>query len=158
MALQSVTIENTRFIYRNWTGKEGPYNREGERDFSVVLTPEIAESMARDGWNVKTTKPRDEEDEPVFYLPVAVSFKFKAPRVTMINQDGDRVSLALPDERGVHKLYELEDLDNVDVAKVDLIVNPSRWTQKDGSTGIKAYLEKIFVIIEEDALERKYGR
>lgn len=51
---------------------------------------------------------------------------------------------------------EIELLDWADIKMVDMIVRPYEWAV-NGKTGIKAYLQSIFVTIEEDALELKYA-
>lgn len=142
----SVIMENVRIIFRNFAGKEGMYNREGDRNFCVLLDHETAEQMARDGWNIKTLKARDEDEEDRPYLQVSVNFKGRPPRVVMITS------------RGRTTLYEdeVELLDWADIQMVDLIVRPYEWAV-NGKTGIKAYLQSIFVTIQEDALELKYA-
>jgi phage gp29-like protein len=47
-------------------------------------------------------------------------------------------------------------LDWADIAFSDMIINPSVWSQADGSSGVSAYLGSIYVHINQDALEQKY--
>jgi hypothetical protein len=144
--LATVLIEDATLIWRNFEGKEGMYNRAGDRNFSVILDPKNAENLAKDGWNIKFREPREEGDEGFHYIQVAVGYKGKPPRITMITSSG-RTNI---DEGNV------DVLDWVDIQKVDLILNPYEWTVND-KTGIKAYLKTMFITIEEDELERKYA-
>jgi hypothetical protein len=143
---KSVVIENAKIVFRNFKGAEGLYNREGDRNFAVLLDEQTAAAMAADGWNVKTLKAREEGDEPQPYLAVSVSFKGRPPRIVMITS------------RGRTELDEsmIEMLDWVDIRNVDLIIRPYEWAVS-GKTGIKAYLKSLYVTIEEDALELKYS-
>jgi len=142
----TVTIEDAQLIFKNFSGKEGPFNREGNREFSVVLTEEVAHQMLEDGWNVKIPEPREEGDDPRPYISVAVSYKIRPPKIVMITSSA-RTNL---DEDSVGTL------DWADITKADLIINASAWTFGDKS-GIKAYLKSLYVTIEEDELERKYA-
>lgn len=142
----TVLMEGVRILFRNFEGKEGQYNRAGDRNFSVVLPSDVADAMERDGWNVKRKDPREEGDEGLIHLPVTVSYKGRPPRVVMISSRG-RTELG----EG-----EIEVLDYVDILNVDLIVHPYEWTV-NGKSGVKAYLKSIFVTIEEDELELKYA-
>ena len=146
----TVLMEGVRIIFRNFEGKEGQYNRAGDRNFAVLLDDTTAEAMAADGWNVKWLKPREdseEEEQPQAYLQVSLNFdKGRPPRVVMITTRG-RTNL---DESTV------EMLDWADIQNVDLIVRPYTW-EVNGKTGIKAYLQSIYVTVEEDELERKYA-
>lgn len=142
----TVVMEGVRIIFRNFAGKEGQYNREGDRNFAVLLDEKTAASMERDGWNVKILKAREEGDEDQHYLQVAVNFKGRPPRVVMITSRG-RTNL---EEK------QVEILDWADIRNVDLIVRPYEWVV-NGKSGVKAYLQSIYVTIEEDALELKYA-
>lgn len=144
----TVLMEGVRIIFRNFAGKEGQYNREGDRNFAVLLDDKTAQAMAEDNWNVKWLQPRGEEEEetPQAYLPISVNFKGRPPRIVMITSRG-RTNL---DEDSI------EMLDWVNIINVDLIVRPYEWTVNQKS-GVKAYLQSIYVTIEEDALELKYS-
>lgn len=142
----TVVMENVRIIFRNFAGKEGMYNREGDRNFCVLLDEDTADAMARDGWNVKMLKARDEDSEDTPYLQVTVNFKGRPPRVVMITSRG----------RTTLQEDEVELLDWADIRTADMIIRPYEWAV-NGKTGIKAYLQSIFVTIEEDELELKYA-
>lgn len=142
----NVVMENVRIIFRNFKGKEGMYNREGDRNFAVLLDEKTAKLMSDDGWNVKYLKAREEGDEEQAYLQVSVNFKGRPPRIVMITSRG-RTDLGED---------ECELLDWADIRNVDLIVRPYDWSV-NGKTGTKAYLKSLFVTIEEDELELKYA-
>lgn len=143
---KNVVMEDVRIIFRNFAGKEGMYNREGDRNFAVLLDPDVAQAMEKDGWNVKMLKAREEGDEEQAYLSVSVNFKGRPPEIIM------RTS------RGRNHLGEdeVELLDWADIRTCDLIVRPYEWVV-NGKSGVKAYLKSIYVTIEEDALQLKYG-
>lgn len=145
----TVLMEGVRIIFRNFAGKEGQYNREGDRNFAVLLDKQVADAMAEDEWNIKWLRPRTEEEgeEPQAYLPISVNFKGRPPRIVLITSRG-RTNLGE---------NEIETLDWVDIVNVDMIVNPYHWGPINGKSGVKAYLQSIYVTIEEDPLEIKYN-
>lgn len=145
----TVTMEGVRIIFRNFEGKEGPYNKKGDRNFGVILPDDVAEAMLADGWNVKYLKPREEDEEETEtpWLQVKVAYdKGRPPKIMLVTSRG-RTGL---DEETV------EELDWADITNVDLIVSPYHW-DVNGKTGISAYLKTMFVTIEEDELESKYA-
>lgn len=144
--MAAASLEGVRIGFRNFAGEEKQYNRKGDRNFAVFLEPEIAEAMAKDGWNVKYLKPREDGDEPQAYLQVAVNFGGRPPRVVMISSRG-RVQLGEE---------EVSILDWAQFKNVDLIINPYEW-EVSGKSGVKAYLKTIYATIEEDELDLKYA-
>jgi hypothetical protein len=142
----TLIMEDARIVFRNFAGEEGMYNRQGDRNFCVLLEDDLAADMKDDGWNIKRLKPREGEDHGTAYIQVSVGFKGRPPRIVMITSQG-RVDLG-EDECIL--------LDWADIDKVDLIIRPYHWNV-NGRTGVKAYLKSIFVIIREDYLELKYA-
>lgn len=145
---ENARIDNARILFRNFAGEErAPFNKAGDRNFCVVLEPEVAEGMANAGWNVKTTTPREEGDAPLHYIQAAVSYKNRPPNIYMLTRNG-RTRL---DEDTVVVL------DYADIAKVDVILNPYNWEVPGSGSGVKAYVKTMFVDLVEDELEKKYA-
>lgn len=144
--LENIVIENARLIFRNFSGKEGKFNRAGDRNFCVLLDHDDAEKMSAVGWNIKTLNPRDPEDEPQPYIQVKVKFGFKPPKIYMVTS------------RGKTPLDEdmVELLDWSDIQEADLIIRPYEW-EVSGKTGVAAYLQSLFATIVEDELDLKYS-
>lgn len=145
---EDVVFEGAQLIFKNFSGKEAQYNREGDRNFAVIIpTEDLAQKMLADGWNIKYLNPREEGDLPVPYLPVSVSYKNRPPRIVMITSAArTNVSESM-----------VEVLDWSTFQNVDLIVRPYHW-DVNGKAGVKAYLKTMYATLEEDALERKYAQ
>ena len=144
--VKTFMVEDANIIFRNFAGKEGQYNREGDRNFAVILDPKTAEQMLQDGWNVRYLAAREEGDEDTPYISVAVNFSNRPPKVVMITSTA----------RTFLNDATVEALDWADIKTADLIARGYEWTV-NGKSGVKAYLQSLFVTIEEDALERKYA-
>lgn len=152
----NITIQNARLIFKNFQGKETDYNKEGDRNFGVLLDDELAEQLERDGWKVKYRPPR--EDDPEEYqqpwISVKVKFNPYPPVAILITSKGKK------------KLDE-ETIDQLDWSRIkecDLIIRPYNYSAIVGKkgeiirpAGISAYLKAIYVTIQEDELALKYG-
>lgn len=129
-------IDDARIIYRNFSGEGSKFNREGDRNFSVVIEDqEEANALIEAGWNVKIRPPRDEDDTPFMHLPVKIKFSDFGPNV-YLKSAGNLVRL---DEESISCL------DNIDILGVDLDIRPYDW-EVNGKTGRTAYLHSIRVI------------
>lgn len=145
-----VQIDDARIIYRNFAGAPSKFNREGDRNFAVVIDDQdIAEALTEKGWNVKIKPPREEGDEPFMFLPVKVKFNDRGPRVYLQNSLGGRNRVTLDEDTvGI--------LDNVDIINVDLDIRPYDWDVQ-GKTGRTAYLQSICVTQEVDRFLDRYA-
>ena len=145
---RNIVMEGVRIILRNFAGRETQMNQEGDRNFGVILDEDVAAELYSLGLNVKRLKPREEDEgeEGTPWLPVKISWKNRPPLVYMITS------------RGRSRLDEdmIDLLDVADITNVDMIINPYNW-EFAGKTGVKAYVESMYVTIEEDQLAKKYG-
>ena len=138
-----VQIDNARIIYRNFAGAPSKFNREGDRNFAVIIEDQdIADALTEQGWNVKIKAPREEGDDPFMFLPVKVKFNDRGPRVYLQNSLGGRNRVMLDEET-------VGMLDHVDIINVDLDIRPFDW-EVQGKTGRTAYLQSICVTQEVD--------
>lgn len=146
--VKTFMIEDAYIRFRNFEGKEARFNQKGQRNFTIDLPEKIAKQMLKDGWNVNYYVPQnaDEGFEPIPIIRIAVRFDIRPPRIILLTST-TRTQL---DESSV------EVLDWADIQTADLIANGYDWNV-NGKTGTKAYLQSLFVTIEEDALERKYS-
>ena len=142
----NLVIENGRIMFRNFSGQESRFNKAGNRNFAVVIDDLAeAERLANEGWNVRYTKPREEGDEPLAYINVAVSYNNIPPMVVLVTKHGKTII----DEE------EVGMLDWAEIINSDLILRPYNW-EVSGNRGVKAYLKTGYFTIEEDAFADKY--
>lgn len=133
--------------FRNFAGKEGRYNKAGDRNFCLLLNPEDADEMLKDGWNVRFLDPRDEGDEPTPYIQIKVGFggKGRPPKIVLVTKRGK----TQVDEDTVNTL------DWAEIEKADIAINPYHY-EVNGKSGVKAYLKTMYVTIAEDDFEDRY--
>ena len=132
-------VEDARLLFPNFSGRESKYNAAGNRNFGVVIDPELGQKLKGDGWNVRILAPRDEDDDATCWIPVSVSYKYRPPKIVVFTSKNS-VNL---DEENVGSI------DYADIARIKLSVNPSYW-ENNGRSGIKAYLRTMHVFLEED--------
>ena len=147
-------IDDARIIFRNFSGRPDKYNREGDRNFALIIpNQDIADALMNDtneygvSWKVKIKEPREEGDAPFMHLPVNVKFNDRGPKVVLIsgnNQtplDEDTVSI----------------LDDINISCVDMDIRPYDGESTYGPFR-SAYLQTMYVTQEIDRLGRKYSQ
>ena len=147
MARNLLKIENAHIFWTNFAGKEKTNNPAGKRVFCVEIPDvETTEKLQADGWNVKFTKDSEEYGGPKPYIQVEAKYGDYPPKIYKVTSRNK----TLLDEDTVG------DLDKDEITNVDLYISPYHWNY-NGSSGIKAYVDKMWVTIEEDDFTRKYA-
>lgn len=145
---KSIMLEGARIIFRNFEGRPDKFNPEkGKRTFGVALDDEAANVLEHDGWNVKRKPPRNDEEEGLNHLSVAVGDGRYPPKVILVTS---RNKSYLPFEM-------IGMLDQMEFESTDVIIRPRRWQDGNGEWHIKAYLKTILVKAYEDPLDAKYS-
>lgn len=140
-------IEDARIIYRNFSGVGSKYNREGDRNFAVIIpNDEIKDQLVNDGWTIKIKPPREEGEEPFMYLPVKIKFNNRGPNVYVVS--GNKVTRLTEDTIGM--------LDEIDILSVDMDLRPYDW-EVNGKVGRSAYLQALNVTQNIDRFGAKYA-
>ena len=144
--MNKLVIDNARLIFKNFSGKGDNYNREGDRNFAVIIDdPNAAKDLANAGWNVRPLISKDPDEEPTHYIKVKVSFKVRAPKVRLLSN---------------HKQVFLNEntISSLDFAKIEecgVVISPYMW-EVNGKRGISAYLDSMYAKIEDDPFADKY--
>lgn len=142
-----LAIDNARIIFKNFTGKDDKFRSEGDRSFSIVIEDDaLAEQLANDGWNVKPLTPRDPDEKVNHFIKVKISFRVRPPKIWLLTNH----KRTLLDEDTIATLQYAR------IENADVVVSPWRW-EVNGKTGIAAYLETLYVKIEDDPFADKYA-
>lgn len=147
--VENIYFENAEIIFKNFSGRETRYNKQGGvRSFSVLIDdPDMAQKLAEDGWNIRLLRPRNEGDMPRHCLDVTINFNFwKKPEIYMIC-DGHKTRM---DEE------DLDILDGADIITSDIVVRPRMWDD-GGETRVKAYLQELYITIQRSRFAAKYA-
>lgn len=140
-------IDDARIVYRNFSGSASKYNREGDRNFAVVIpTQEMADALIEKGWNVRIKPPREEGDDPFMYLPVKVKFNDRGPNAYLISAN----------RRSALNENTIGCLDDVEINCVNLDIRPYDWVV-NGKEGRTAYLQAIEVTQNIDRFAARYA-
>lgn len=139
-------IDDARIIHRNFSGAGSKFNREGDRNFSLVIEDQdLANKLIEEGWNIKIKEPKDEGDIPFMYLPVKVKFNDRGPSVYL--KSGPENCVRLTEDT-------IDCLDDIDILGVDLDIRPYDW-EVNGKSGRTAYLQSIYVTQEVDRFAKR---
>ena len=151
-------INDARIIWKNFTGRGDRFNREGDRNFHLVIpTQEDCDLMLQDknkygdSWNVKIKPPREDGDVPFMHMLVKLKYKDgRGPNVYLMS--GNK-QVALNEET-------ISCLDDIDIMSCDMDIRPYDDELPNGTTFRTAYLSAMRVYqrvdrfaAEEDSLD-----
>lgn len=145
--LQIDDIDGRQIIFKNFEGRGDKFNREGDRNFSLRIDDEnTADTLVKEGWNVRIKEGRDEDEGPFMRLPIKVKFTNYGPNVYL--RTGNRVN-ELNEE-------SIACLDNIEIDSVSMDIRPYDW-DVNGRTGRTAYLQSMEVVQRIDRFAARYA-
>lgn len=140
------SVEGARIMFRNFSGKPDNFNPAGgRRSFCLVLDPDTAEDLKRNGWNVRCLMPRDENEDPLPYIQVKVNYANIPPHIYLVTKSNK--TLLTEETVGT--------IDYAEISDVDVVVTGSSYNV-NGKEGISAYVKNMYVTIVEDEFADKY--
>lgn len=146
-------IDEARITFRNFRGEGGKFNKEGDRNFALIIPDEeMAEALQNDvnqygaGWNVKIKPPREEGDKPFMYLSVKVKFSSRGP-IIYLQSGNNRVKLTED---------TISMLDEIDIESVDLNIRPYD-DEINGKPFRAAYLQSMWVTQNIDRFTARFA-
>lgn len=143
-------VEDAKFMYRpNFSGEvRSRYDRQGDRNFNIVIEDEeLAQRLRDDGWNVRTKVFEDEE--PINFINVKCKFTgYKDPKVYLVTGSKRRPVLLDEDSIGT--------IDSADIVDMNMTIT-SYYYEVNGKSGISAYLKTAYITIEEDEWADRYA-
>lgn len=147
-------INDARIIWKNFSGRGDRFNREGDRNFHLVIPDqencEILQNNKNeygDSWNVKIKPPREDDDTPFMHMLVKVKFNGRGPNIYLDRGPG-RDPLVLNEDT-------ISCLDDMDILSCDMDVRPYDDRLPNGSTFRTAYLSamRVFPRVDRFAAE-----
>lgn len=148
--LKIENLSNRNIIWRNFAGRPGQYNKNGDRKFTLLISnPETAQKLASHGWNVKVKPPRNEGEEPFCTLEVKVrmDLEWAKPKIKQFTRTGS----VWVDEGNIGNF------DNAEFETVDLVLRQYAWKNVRGESGVSAQLSEMYARIDEGVLEAKWA-
>lgn len=151
---EMLEIEDAKLLggqFKNFSGKQTDFSREGDRYINIRIPADEAEDLSSKGWNIKCKAPKEEGDEPLYYLKVNIKFK----------ADGGKKDPAIykgvdPEHMRRVTVKNVSNLDREEFVKIDVVINPSYWSRSSGAEGISAYLDSMYCLIKGNRFTSKY--
>ena len=134
--------ERPRILFRDFTGEKNRFN--DERSFTILLEDELYNELLSDGWPVRVTVPKTEDQYPLNVLRVTVGFKVP-PKIVLI-QGNTKIKV---DEENIATLNYAHIVD------AKMVIRPREY-DVNGKKGIKPYLKEMWVTAQEDEFEEMY--
>lgn len=144
--MNNLIIEDAKIIFPNFSGREGRYNREGNRCFSVMVPDEkLALQLKDDGWNIRERVINGEGTGEYYINGVNINFDYYIKPVIYYISNGNEIELT-PEimDSGI-----AAQLDGRGAERYDVSIRPRSWERTDGSIGIKGYVDEMRIVAKK---------
>ena len=144
---KKLNIDDARIIWPNFSGAQTQYNDAGERNFCVRLdSEELVNKALEYGYNVKY---RDNGEDNMPYLQVKVIFGDNRYPCKVFMKSGKKKPTPLTEDT-------VSLVDNADILKASIVIQPKPYVLKTGRSGISARLNALYLTVSEDKYADEY--
>ena len=149
--IPDINITEGKIAYSNFSGSPTQYNPEGgSRTVTFVIPDDIADGLINEGWKIR----KQEFDDGTSRYLLDAAFLFR----TRNGQPRDPKIFIVRDNRLIHVTEDTADaLDRADIVSVDAVIAASHW-EYAGRSGIKAYINSMYLTIKENPIDEKYRK
>lgn len=162
--LPNLTLEDVKFFGRpNFSGEMDQF-KDDRRKFTILIPNEVADQLREMGWNVKTTIPQKEDQEPLSHLKVMVDFGYQKGHEGDPNYErGPDCWILMGEDREKLTSKTVGLLDRSRVETMDMEIRAWNYNaldvENDGATPeYSARLVTLVATIRPNILDNKYGR
>lgn len=135
--MASLVIKDAEIYFKNFRGRELPFNPAGRRTFCVRIDGRKARKLKKDGWSIKVMYINKSRTKRRWYLPVTIyesyaDTKINSKVVAIMSDGGLKICKQLNG-------HSLGLLDVVDIGHSNMVIHGYEYNV-NGRHGIKAYL------------------
>ena len=153
--MNNLIIEDAKVIFPNFSGREGRYNREGNRCFSVIVPDaNLALQLKDDGWNIKERIVNGEETGEYYINGVNINYDYYIKPVITYISNGNEIELT----QEMMDAGIAAQLDGRGAERFDISIRPRTWERSDGSVGVKGYVDEMRIVAKKSLFsDRTFG-
>lgn len=150
---KSIDLDDCELLdSRNFAGREivkngRTVNGEGRRNFLVKINQEQYDELFERGWDVGRFSAQNEEDEPICFLRVNVSYYKAEPRIHYIVEGNDTL---LPEDR-------IDILDRVNFERLDVRCDEVNKQKANGNWVKKPFVRELWATVTADRFRSRYA-
>lgn len=158
--MNNLIFENAQILFPNFSGREGRYNREGNRCFSIVVTDkngrpdaDLALQLKEDGWNIRERIINGEPTGEFYINGVNINYDYYIKPIISYISNGNEITLT-PEllDNGI-----AAQLDGRGAEHYDVSIRPKTWERGDGSVGIKGYVDEMRIVAKKSLFASGYS-
>lgn len=150
--IPDINIEKGQIAYSNFSGSPTQYNPDGgSRTVTFVIPEEMVDDLLNEGWKIREQKFDDGTSRHLLdatFLFRTRNGQLRDPKIFIVRDNNTLI----------HVTEETVDaLDRADITSVDAVLAASYW-EYAGRSGIKAYINSMYITIKENPIDAKYRK
>ena len=140
-------LESRNFEGREIVKKGRTVNGAGRRNFLIEISQEQFDELSEKGWDVGRFTPQTEDEDPICFIRVNISYYKSSPAVHYIVDNHD----TLLDEE------HLKTLDRVNFVRFDVRCDEVNKQKQNGDWVKKPFVRELWATVTADRFRERYS-